>query len=171
MSYVSLTSFRDDNNNDFQYSNTNTDFSCRFREPITINPNSSIRLNFASVYLTSDLVKRPIFITTSSFTGMKSYMTGIGNVGLLGVIRPSDAIGGSEPANKNAMVVDNSFPYIPLKNAEKLEITEITISIKWEDGSVCNNLDGYTNSGVSVSVENQTTLGLQIIDPEYKDIN
>ena len=180
MSFITLTSLNTNtthrgqalnNNGSFPAYNTNTNFSAVFPQPIRILPDSSIRLNFASVYVKNDNVKRPIYITTTSFSGMDCYMSGLGRCGVLGILRLDDPSGNAEPSTKNSFVVDNSYPYIKLNNAEELFISRIDIKIVSEDGSESNNVEGYTDDNVAVSTENQTTLGLQIIPPNFREIN
>jgi hypothetical protein len=180
MSFITLTSLNTNtthngdalnNGGSFPAYNTNTNFSAVFPQPIIVAPDSSIRLNFASVYLKNDGVKRPIYITTTSFSGMDCYMSGLGKCGVLGIMRLDDPSGAVEPATKNSFVVDNSFPYVKLNNAEELFLSRIDIKIVSEDGSESNNVEGYTNDNVAVSTENQTTLGLQIIPSNFTEIN
>lgn len=180
MSFITLTSlntsttYRTQNLNNggsFPSYNTNTNFSAVFPQPIQVSPDSSIRLNFASVYLKNDAVKRPIYITTTSFSGMDCYMSGLGRCGVLGIMRLDDPSGAVEPATKNSFVVDNSYPYVKLNNAEELFISRIDIKLVAEDGTESDNIEGYTNDNVAVSTENQTTLGIQIIPPSFTEIN
>lgn len=180
MSFITLTSlntattYRTQNLNNggsFPAYNTNSNFSSVFPQPIRIAPDSSIRLNFASVYLKDDSVKRPIYITTSSFSGMDCYMAGLGRIGVLGVMRLDDPSGEPETSTKNSFVVDNAYPYIKLNNAEEIFLSRIDIKLIAEDGTEADNVEGYTNDNVAVSTENQTTLGIQIIPPSFTEIN
>ena len=180
MSFITLTSlntattYRTQNLNNggsFPAYNTNSNFSSVFPQPIRIAPDSSIRLNFASVYIKNHTIKRPIYITTTSFSGMDCYMAGLGRVGVLGIMRLQDKSGQVEPATKNSFVVDNSYPYIKLNNAEELFLSRIDIKLVAEDGTEADNVEGYTNDNVAVSTENQTTLGIQIVPPSFTETN
>jgi hypothetical protein len=98
-------------------------------------------------------------------------MAGLGRIGVLGVMRLDDPSGEPESSTKNSFVVDNAYPYIKLNNAEEIFLSRIDIKLIAEDGTEADNIEGYTNDNVAVSTENQTTLGIQIIQPSFTEIN
>lgn len=172
MSYLTLTSYNSntDNNTDFVVSNTTTNFKCNFKEPILVKPFSYVKLNFVSCFLINDNIKRPIFITSPTFSQANSRMTGIGNNGLLGVVRLDDEFGAVGVGAEHTFTTRDSFPYIALNNANEMRLSEIEIKIVNESGNVYDNIKGYTNSGVGQDTQTQTIIGIQIIDSQFKDI-
>ncbi len=175
MTFYTLTSFSgngDTSNTDFNSYNTTTNFYTDFRHPIKIKPNSVIKLNFVKLYLINDLNKRPIYITSPSLSSnIDSQMGQLGKNGVLGIVNLADAEGQLETGNQNNFVVNDNFSYIQLNNAEELNISRIQIKVIWENGNECDNVKGYTNSGTSQDAEIPTTIGLQIVPPDFRYIN
>ena len=137
-----------------------------------IKPNSVIKLNFVKVYLINDSNKRPIYITSPSLSSnIDSQMGQLGKNGVLGIVNLDDGFGQVETGTQNNFVVNDNFPYIQLNNAEELNISRIQIKVIWENGNECNNIKGFTNSRVSQDNEIPTTIGIQIIPPDFKYIN
>jgi hypothetical protein len=171
MSFLTLTSFNGNGSqvDNFNSYNTTADFSCSFREPLTITPNSYIKLNFFSAYMSNDANKRAFYITSPTFSTMNSQMSFIGKNGVLAIQRLPDGFGAVEPGTKNSYVNSNDYPYIAINNADELKISELHIKIVWEDGSICDNIDNY-DYGNNHTQEGATTIGLHIIPKTFNKL-
>ncbi len=171
MSFYTLTSYNGNGSqvHNFNQYNTTANFKNSFREPIVIEPYSYIRLNFFSAYLTSDANKRSFFVLCPTFTSMSSQMGEIGKCGVLGIQRLPDGVGSTEPGTKNSYVNNSDYPYVAINNAERMYVSEIEIKVVWEDGSICDNLDGY-NYSTGHSQEEATSVGLHIIPSTFNKI-
>jgi hypothetical protein len=161
--FYTLTSYDGNGSQDknFKVSNSPTDFTTSFREPIRIKPYSKIKIQFVKVYMDSNTDYRPCYIVSPTFTTLSSQVGEIGNVGLLGIVN----LEGDDTGGKETLIENNSFPYIDINNTETLNISEIHIRLLGLTGEVYDNINEGANNS-----EKATLLGLHIITPQFKDI-